>query len=181
MQKWFENKNVALVGGAQSLFDRMHGNEIDSHEVVCRINRSVLIKDAAAQGNKTDIWSIGVPNTVEDLFPTVKIKNFHLSHKRRVYNGKNESHPNIDFYMPMKVLDNLRGDLGHEKPSSGLMSLYYILYCSPKSIKMYGFDWKETPTWYYEETIYQPHNWLLEKTYIEKILLNRYKNITVIK
>jgi len=170
MLEWFKNKDVAIIGGAESLFDQGYGKTIDQHEVIVRINRSVIIKDQEHQGSRTDYWAIGHHKTVEDLFDKISCKNFHLSHKR-----PKTPHPKIDFYLPMDLLNNLRLNLGHEKPSSGLMALDYINNCNPKSITIYGFDWRETPTWYYTDTDYQPHDWNLEKKYI----ITNFKHIKV--
>ena len=177
MLKWFKNKDVAIVGSAASLFNNKLGKQIDKHEIVVRINRGILVKDESSQGKRTDIWAIGQPKTVEDLFDSVKYKhNFHLSHKGRFYvhSGKKtkESHPKIEYYLPMNILNKLRKKLKHNKPSSGLMAAHYICECAPKTLTLYGFDWKKTPTWYYEETSYQPHDWKLEKQYIEDNFLS---------
>lgn len=160
MQDWFENKDVALVGSSGALMQGTQGNNIDSHEVVCRINRGVIIQNPTAQGTRTDVWAIGTIKTVEDLFEKYNVNNFYMSHKgRRIIDNR------INYYMSMEVLDRLREDLSHQKPSSGLMALYYIQHCKPKQITIYGFDWKRTGTWYYEETNYQPHDWQLEEKY----------------
>lgn len=181
MKEWFYNKNVALVGSSESLFMHSFGDKIDSHEVVCRINRGVIIKDPIAQGKRTDIWAIGQAKTVEDLLDSCCVKNIHLSHKGRTYNNTWEGHPKINYYMPMEILDDLRNDLGHKKPSSGLMIAYYIFVSNPKSVTLYGFDWKKTNTWYFEEGAYQPHDWNLEKDYFQKTFLStdkfKYENL----
>jgi len=161
MQEWFENKDVALVGSSAALMKSTLGNSIDSHEIVCRINRGVIIQNPLAQGIRTDVWAIGQSKTVDDLFKKYKIKNFYMSHKgRKIIDNR------IHYYLSMEILNNLRNDLVHSKPSSGLMALHYIKHCKPTKITIYGFDWKRTSTWYYEETDYQPHNWQLEEQYV---------------
>ena len=182
MLEWFKNKDVAIVGGAASLFNDKLGNKIDEHEVVVRINRGILIRDESSQGKRTDIWAIGQPITVEDLFDNVKYEhNFHLSHK-----GRSHIHSKIEYYLPMKILNKLRKKLKHDKPSSGLMAMHYICECVPKTVTLYGFDWKATPTWYYEDVAqlinipsdYQPHDWKIEKEYVENNFLS-LPNITL--
>lgn len=37
------DKSVAVVGNAQHLFERRYGTEIDSHDVVVRINRAAML------------------------------------------------------------------------------------------------------------------------------------------
>lgn len=169
MKEWFENKDIALVGNAQSLFNNNYGDKIESADIVCRLNRGVIIQDTKKQGVRTDVWGIGVPKFVEDIFDDIQCnKKIHLSFKDRKY-----PHPKINFYLPMEMIKDLQTQLTHSKPSSGLAMLYYINLCSPKNIILYGFDWKATPTWYKEEGIYRPHNWDLERQFVyREILVN---------
>lgn len=60
-------------------------------------------------------------------------------------------------------------------PSTGLRLLHYISLCSPKSVDVYGFDWKETPTFYdnKKETRMTEkkhnHNFFLEREYCKQV------------
>lgn len=168
MLDWFKGKDVALVGSAGALFDQKYGAQIDQHEVVVRINRGVIIKDKDAQGTKTDYWAVGKPKTVQDLIDTHTYKgNIHLS-----VGDRGKKHPKIDYYIPMKTLNSLIGELGHKKPSSGLMILYHIYMSNPKSLSLYGFDWNKSGTWYHIPWS-APHDWGREERFIRKKYLSQ--------
>lgn len=179
MQDWFKNKSVAIVGNSESLFTKNQGLEIDSHDIVCRINRGIIIIDPSHQGNKTDIWAYGVAAFVEDLFKSYKkIRTIHLSHKKRKSKIEGfklkqwERHPYTDFYIPIDQIQNLYNSFGYDRLSSGLLLLNYIDSCSPKNINLYGFDWKKTSTWYFHE-FETVHKWDEEKDFIQKHFLNK--------
>lgn len=180
MLEWFEGKDVALVGGAGAIFEQEYGDQIDKHEVVVRMNRGVIIKNAKSQGSKTDYWAIGKPTTVSDIIGKYKFKgNFHLSEAQR-----DPKHPNIDYYMPMEILNKLKSpsEYNYKKPSSGLVCLYYLYFhCKPKSLSLYGFDWNKSGTWYYIPWAFgRGHDWGLEERYIKRKILSQ-TNVTYYK
>jgi hypothetical protein len=170
MLEWFKDKDVALIGSAGALFEQEYGKQIDEHEVVVRINRGVIIKSQKSQGSKTDYWAIGKPKTVSDIISNYKFKgNIHLAETDR-----NPKHPNIDFYIPISILNKLKSpnEYNHRKPSSGLMILYYIFQCKPKSLSLYGFDWNKSGTWYHIPWNHS-HDWQCEEKYIKNRILNQ--------
>jgi hypothetical protein len=182
----FKNKKVVIVGNSLSLFEKKFGEDIDSYQIVCRINRGIVIKNSLSQGTKTDVWAYSIPRIVEDLFSTVTCENtIHLANKHRSikvegYKLKQfQSDTRTKYYYPVEWWNMLVSNLGFDKPSSGLMLLDLISRSEPKSITLYGFDWKESPTWYFQEATTE-HNWHLEKSYIYKNFLNN-DNIHLIR
>jgi hypothetical protein len=65
-------------------------------------------------------------------------------------------------------------------PSTGLRLLHYISLGSPESVNIYGFDWKETPTFYdkkKETRVTEKkhnHNFFLEKEYCKKVFHDKH-------
>lgn len=168
MQHWFRDKSVALIGNAQSLFDRQHGHDIDAHDVVCRLNRGIIIQDAKSQGQRTDVWAIGLPKFVTDILDTATYGFLmHVSFK-----GRQQPDPRVDYYLPLDFISQLVSDLDHPKPSTGLAMIAAISHCAPRCLSLYGFDWKQTPTWYFKEGRYQPHDWQREKTFVQARFLD---------
>jgi len=59
--KYFENKRVAVVGNAQSLFNTQYGTEIDDHEIVIRINTPAIFYDDLvsrhSHGTRIHVWA----------------------------------------------------------------------------------------------------------------------------
>jgi hypothetical protein len=182
MQDWFKNKSVAIIGNSESLFSKNQGKEINSYDCVCRINRGIQIVNELSQGNKTDVWAYGSYKQVEDLFNEINCeKTLHLTHIDRTirtdgFKKKQEYKFNkTKFYLPLSIIKDLAVNCNIHRPSSGLLLLYYVSLCDPGYVALYGFDWKETPTWYYNE-FETVHRWADEKKFIEDNFLNK-KNV----
>ena len=171
MKEWFENKTIALVGNAESLFHKSYGNEIDSHEVVVRLNKAAMLYthfDAKiSHGKRTDIWMMWNANEYRSKFNTVSksVKKMHMSGRIR----NNLDSLKLDFLYPINMYTELRKKAGpKQNPTTGLMALDYIDSCNPAKITVYGFDWKETPTFTdmnRKEEITSGHNYDVEKEY----------------
>lgn len=132
---------VAVVGNAQSLFDTAYGSDIDSHDVVIRMNRAVNVTNTVSgaeisHGIRTDIWctwrhqeyenaSVTAPRSVcqmmwWDCEPQLPVHHIHT--------GWFVTHT-----VPWT-------------PSTGIMTLAW-LYTLPCTVSVYGFDFKATPTY----------------------------------
>ncbi len=60
IEKIFKDKKVAVVGNAKTILERSHGIEIDSHDVVIRMNNAMPKSGMEDQlGTKTTIWTQG--------------------------------------------------------------------------------------------------------------------------
>lgn len=220
MREWFAGKSVCIVGGARALFEQSLGEEIDSYDVVCRLNGGAEIVKPESQGTRNDVWGIGKWWTVDHLFEKCSWgKAIHLSPKgeymrycstcggiyrkgmRKWFVETDEVHPVYDIVMPKTVYQQM-GELYVKstdekkvkysqvdpyikaprkvlKASTGLLMTYYASINRPKSITLYGFDWKRTPTWYFDEKEYnkthQPHDWEWEEWFIKEVLNVRIK------
>jgi len=165
--KWFEDKSIAIVGNASFIFERDYGKKIDSFDVVVRINKGYLDLNNKHQGTKTDVLAYNNYSMIDRHLDLVKnFKLIHMSEKFR----KLKMIDNIFFY-PLKCLEELKKKINFDRPSTGLMIIDYVLSCNPKSINLYGFDFKKTPTYYEKDRKIEPHNFDLEKKYIEKLKL----------
>ena len=150
MKEWFEGKTVALIGNAESLFCKEHGSEIDSHNVVVRLNKAAMLYErfdvAKSHGTKTDIWMFWRTAEYKKYFHKIDphIKKMHMGHQDRNKINVTE----VDFVYPNELYTPLKLKAGkHSNPTTGFIAIDYILYCQPALLSIYGFDWKETPTW----------------------------------
>jgi hypothetical protein len=149
MRKWFKKKTIAVVGNALSLFDTNYGEEIDAHDVVVRLNLGPRAMGQASHGSKLTVLSCSKYSFLEshgvitDIGP---IWTLHISGRER-----QDPPPRGVHYLDIDSLTDLRTRLSLEKkqdPSAGIATLWYISQCAPRQVDVYGFDWKETPTFY---------------------------------
>ncbi len=60
LENLFYNKTIAIVGNGPSHIGKKKGKEIDSHDIVIRINNYATDKSYAEDyGSKTDVWLVG--------------------------------------------------------------------------------------------------------------------------
>jgi hypothetical protein len=167
VKEWFENKSICIVGNASHLFERDYGKEIDSYDLVVRTNKGFYNLNKKSQGSKMDVLAYSHFDLIKENLNNLKTdKLIQMSLKHR---NKNELKNTV--YYPEKSYNELVEKLGHNRPSTGLMIIDYILSCNPKSIDLYGFDFKKTPTYYEKDREMEPHNFHIEKKYVEKLKL----------
>lgn len=133
---------VAVVGNAKSLFDKNYGVHIDSHDVVIRMNRAAQLMDISQEyipshGSKTDIWCMWRYSEYENVDMEWSGSSCQMCFW--------EEEPPRGIHL----IDSLEFTKTHTypfSPSTGLMTLAWLntLECN---VDVYGFDWKETPTY----------------------------------
>jgi hypothetical protein len=157
----FEGKTVSIVGNARSLFHKDYGSEIDSAQVVCRIKRGFFMlkpEDIKSHGKRTDVWFL---NWFKTMKPN-RVTNKTCDHIVEILH-----HPEID-------IEWLRNDLGHHRPSTGLRILHLISLYNPAQVNVYGYDWKETPSFHDKKLHDDRHDFALERQYcINKFFNNK--------
>lgn len=187
----FENKTIALIGNAQSLFEKNLGAFIDQHDVVCRMNFGVNIIDPEQQGTKTDVWLMHhsfIPRQFQIRYPKL---NFPSSKKfcfKLIHPIENTKHmyqqyniPDVEFIDEKILAQNFAGYKEIKIPSTGLLSVCFINIFKFAELNIFGFDWKRTKTWYNdqeEDEKNSTHNWQAEqRLFCEKVLLK--ENVTI--
>lgn len=167
-----EGKTVAIVGNSVELFESSFGDEIDSFEVVCRLNRGAEIIDSQKQGTKITIWGYGDFDIVRSIFDSIHCDNtIHLSENRQSHKiSKKTKH-----YMDLSELSELKKELLWNFPSSGLMMLYYIINRNARLVSLFGFDFNRSPSWpnnNWENNVKNTHNWELERGLVTELQKN---------
>lgn len=190
LKSQIKNKTVALVGNAQSLTESNHGAEIDSHDVVCRINRGPDLCGSDSHGNRTDILFFSMPewvSTNKDVLENVLMIHTGHCHNPSFMNDQEKKmfKPTLhtDYFFPREEFDSLKKQMGYTRhkswPSTGATSLHLCLRGLPKKLALYGFDFKKTYTFYHENKTGDPatlhdrkrkHDWTLERRYVEKLI-----------
>lgn len=173
-KSFFENKTVAIVGNAESIFNKKdYGIDIDNHDIVIRIN-SGFIKNKLKQGNKTTIWASSFPlkekNVVEEFNPEFI---FWITPKLSVKPNYSVDFHKKMFIFPKKKWIELYELLSETRPTTGISIIYFITkYCNAKKISLYGFDFFETKSFYLDKIrLDTPHDFNKEKYFVENLLL----------
>jgi len=166
LNSYFIDKTVAIIGNANSLFlnKEKYGGLIDSFDTVCRFNLGAKIKQEEAQGSKTTIvFNNGLRSTFPD-FKTIAVLASNVSFETR----------NVCAYtLPEKSNEEIRNHISCERPSCGMLAMYYISQLKTKGVALFGFDWKESKTFYHKENTKGPHNWNAERKYTTEVLLQK--------
>lgn len=135
------DKSVAIVGNAQHLFDRSYGADIDSHDVVIRMNRAAMLYtrfDAeATHGTKTTAWCMWRYKEYEKV---ILNEPQYIAQMAWFEEQPISDHVHVIHNKPLLT------KLWPSYPSTGLMVIDWVSKFSTEKVSVYGFDWKETPT-----------------------------------
>ena len=159
-----QNKSVAIVGPASYMVGSKLGQEIDSHDVVVRLNRGVesIEQYSSDIGKRTDILYTCLiekpgnagPYQPEELISTYSIKaivapphsDFRgYSPVTRLHDLVNiEKAKQLAALVPFRVVDHrFHNQLAHAvscKPNTGFMAIYDLLRYDLKQLSIYGFS-----------------------------------------
>jgi hypothetical protein len=196
LEYMFKNKKVALVGNAQSLLSQQKGTDIDSHDIVCRINLGPNLCGTESHGNKTDVLFFSMPEwaTADDKLPS-DVTKIHTGHCFNPCFMTGEERQNFtpsvktDYFFPEEKFNLLKKQIGYTRhktwPSTGATAFYMCLEANPAELNLYGFDFKKTFTFYHNDKTGDPktsrdkkhkHDWDLEKDWTVK-LINQKTNL----
>ena len=158
------NKKIALVGPADYLENSNLGNEIDSFDLVVRINRGIESTDKYSKdiGKRTDIYysclieraqQTGIldPNELKNKYgirhvvtpPDSNMKG--ISTQTKLHSLVDiEKIKKINQEIPVTIVDHkFHTELAKKvdcKPNTGFLAIYDILRMNPKSLSIYGFN-----------------------------------------
>jgi len=157
-------KSVALVGPAAYMQGTGYGEEIDSHDIVVRINRGIESIDKFHNdiGKRTDIYYSCLieraqqtgklnPRELKEHYgikylvapPHSDIKGYATETSFHVLVNI-ETVMEIDSLMPIRIIDHsFHTQLAKAvrcKPNTGFLAIYDLLNLNPKSLSIYGFS-----------------------------------------
>lgn len=167
------DRRVAVVGNAQSQATKNQGPEIDSHDVVIRMNRAAGLFDHApvtdSHGSRTDIWCVWDAN---DRLLRAKIEKF----SGRVLHVSNENQRTsiADWCLPIEKFKEIRSALGVWLPSSGFLLLNILAECEPQQVDVYGFDFKRTASHGYDRILTYPHRFDIEEDFCHTHIFSKH-------
>ena len=182
LYKLFENKSIAVVGNAQSLYNSQYGALIDTYDIVCRFNLGINHQSYKTHGCKID-WCI---YNNDAWAYNINLFDNQITNWMRVDDElPSEIEIHTDRYtMPSSILEKLKQEGKMKKPSTGLTFLYFLTHTKPKRVGVFGFDWKQTITFYNlnrkrkkeERKKYKDHDWEKEKVFFQQRIVLENSN-----
>lgn len=150
---------INVVGNAQSLFDQNYGELIDLHPTV-RINYvDQLVPEK--QGTRWDYLATSQNNLVAQY----KEKKWHTL----IWTKWKPDLP-CKYKDALIVPDELIADINKKmmkRPSTGATLLHYLDFLDIEHVNIFGFDWKQTNSFYQnnatEKAVNTPHDYTDEK------------------
>lgn len=162
-------RTVAVVGNASSLLALDHGGAIDAHALVVRMNRGLPMAPAS-QGRRTSILAFSTFAKVADIIPAFDADHLvWMSPKRRDEAAAlGALSAGVRFY-DLSRWRRLSDRLG-ARPSVGAMVLDLMDQHAPGKVTIYGFDFKQSPTFYTPKDHIGPHDYRAEKLFCEALV-----------
>jgi len=184
---YLKTKSVAVVGSGASLLNSEKGEEIDSHDVVVRVNRGYPYERYRKDvGTRTDVWCFGMgadwknKEKMHKLFHDRKFSTYHWWDERWIpsYIEKLDNHVTIPSSLSYTAA-HLCG--GKPLTTGGDMIHFLLVGTSIKSLSVYGVDFYSTGYWFMEEdfsfvptviskTEGKVHNIEMEKEFLERVV-----------
>jgi len=168
LQTIIAGRRLSLVGNAASLLRLKQGAEIDAGCVV-RLNSGIPIHKSA-QGRRTDVHCFSTRSSLRYNLGRatwrVRLRQNHFDNVFSIWMSPDEretADPQQEFY-PMSLCQELTERLG-AAPSVGAKTLHMLAELTDADIRVFGFDFKTSTTFYRTKENLGPHNWHGERNF----------------
>ncbi|MDO5528648.1 MAG: glycosyltransferase family 29 protein [Paracoccus sp. (in: a-proteobacteria)] len=171
----FAGKSVALVGNARALAQTAHGDAIDNHDIVIRINRAP-IPSAQSHGARTDILALATSLPDADRARLNPSRLAWFSPKRKRLDFATATSPG--FYLhPLPDYEALKARLA-APPTTGAMLIELLARSKLARLSLYGFDFFASQSLSGRRSAAQvPHDFKAEAEFVAALTL-RDRRIT---
>lgn len=160
-------KIVHVVGNARSIFDHKNGEEIDSGDVIIRMNMGLPVNEKRTLrdsiGIKTDILAGCCFPPEEDWIAAGRPIIWY-----RTLNQVRPNYSLAQYFNYLGFWEQIERD-GLPRASTGCRILEILVRRmeeAPEEIRVFGMDHFETPTWYRGGDASTPHDGPAEETFI---------------
>lgn len=163
-------KRVALIGNARALAETDHGADIDTADLVIRINRAPM-PSAASHGSRTDWLALAVRLDAADRARIAPGRMLWMSPKRKRLDWTTATSPG--FYLhPLADYQALKDRLG-APPTTGAMLIDLIARSEMSRLDLYGFDFFASLSLSGRRTAEQvPHDFTGESRWVRELELS---------
>ena len=160
---------LSIVGNAESIFKHAYGKLIDENPTI-RFNRADIVNEKC-QGSRWDYLVSSEINTFEKY--NIEQPKFHTlifspTKKEFTYKVKKVQFRAKIFHLPLFQSQQLEIKLS-APPSSGSQILYFLDRIGNKLVNIFGFDFKQTPT-FYETRNKGKHDFQKEKEMVMSLI-----------
>lgn len=164
-RKVFEGKRIIIIGPASTVLDDLHDVNVDTYDIVVRLNNGITLARNCAGGHLGSRTDILFHNLVEHgdrsagEIPPGTLRSHGVGvcvfphwtpvgSKRRVRRKRRQldTVPGIELkVLPAAFATTLRRDLGNVPPTIGASAILFCLTCDPKELAIHGFTFFDTP------------------------------------
>ncbi|CTQ31280.1 hypothetical protein [Jannaschia rubra] len=170
LRRIIAGRPVSLVGNAASLLASGHGSRIDAGCVV-RLNSGIPVRPAA-QGRRIDVHCFSTRPSLERnlrLAPwRIRFKRGYLRGAYSVWMSEADrseaADPDQAFY-PRHLREDLAAALG-ARPSVGVATFHMLSTLTDAGIRIFGFDFKASGTYYRTKDNKGAHDWAAERDFV---------------
>lgn len=169
-----KGKTISLVGNASSILRTDQSNEIDSHDVVIRMNRGLPSLMRGKAGKRTDVLATAkywqdVCHSKVPLVLFMKLTALGDQHYGRLIAELDPASRLLRW--PQHLENECRAFVGAD-PGTGIRLLWWLkTYSQCKQVYLYGFDcWKTVSHWSGRRNT-QNHRPDLERIAIDRLML----------
>lgn len=139
------NRRVALVGNARSLLGQPHGREIDSCDLVIRLN-TAPDQEPGSHGTRTDWLAVSTIVPRQRICSLAPRRMFWMSPRRRLQALAVHGWRMPVSFFPHSWWKDLAARLG-SRPSTGLMTIDMLVRAGGYSrVVLFGFDFFQSPS-----------------------------------
>ncbi len=163
-----KGKKIAIVGNSRALSEQSHGVDIETADIVIRINRAPM-PNALSHGSKTQWLALAAkitPTACKKINPQ-RVLWMSPKRKRLPFWVVQRS----GFYLhPLADYQALKAQLG-APPTTGAMMIDIVARSKAKSIDLYGFDFFASLSLTGSRDASQvPHDFSAEKIWVENLV-----------